>query len=122
MIMLSIVLSTPSNAASIVFPCLILAIRVPSKIGGLKERSYKRRIYIQVLKTPKEKMVEVREFLRAKDGMPHVLVAGFTVVLINYSVYGIKAQTPHILLSHSAKFYHECVASRAWHRSAWTTA
>ena len=65
--MLSIVLLTPSNAALAVPPCLILAIRVSSKFGALVERFYKKRIYLQVLKTPKQKKAEVREFLRAKE-------------------------------------------------------
>ena len=67
MIMLSIVLLTPLNAASAVPPCLILAIRVSSKFGALGERFYKKRIYLKALKTPKQKKVEVREFLRAKE-------------------------------------------------------
>jgi hypothetical protein len=41
--------------------------RVSSKFGALRERFYKKRIYLQVLKTPKQKKAEVREFLRAKQ-------------------------------------------------------
>jgi membrane-bound acyltransferase YfiQ involved in biofilm formation len=67
MIILSIVLLTPSNAALAVPLCLILAMRVSSKFGALRERFYKKRIYLKVLKTPKQKKVEVREFLRAKE-------------------------------------------------------
>jgi hypothetical protein len=47
-------------------PCLIVTMRVSSKFGALRERPYKKRIYLQVLKTPKQKKAEVREFLRAK--------------------------------------------------------
>ena len=65
--MLSTVLLIASNAASAAPPCLILARRASSKIGALRERSYERRIHLQVLKTSKKKMMEVREFLRAKE-------------------------------------------------------
>jgi hypothetical protein len=67
MIILSIVLLTLLNTASVVPPCLILAIRVSSKFGALKERLYKKRIYLQVLKIPKQKKVEVWEFLRTEE-------------------------------------------------------
>jgi hypothetical protein len=75
-IMLSIVLSMPSNVALAASPCLILAIRVSSIIGALKERFYKRRIYLQILKTPKEKIVEVREFSVQRSDTPHVFSYG----------------------------------------------
>jgi hypothetical protein len=41
--------------------------RVSSESGALKERFYTKRIYLQVLKTAKQKKVEVREFLRAEE-------------------------------------------------------
>ena len=66
-LILSIVLSAPPNATSAAPPCLILATKVSSKIGELKARFFKRRIHLQVLKTPRERMVDVREFLRAKE-------------------------------------------------------
>jgi hypothetical protein len=65
--MLSIVLLTPSNAASTAPPCLILAMKVSSKFGAHKGRFYKKRIYLQVLKAPNTEKVEVREFLRAEE-------------------------------------------------------
>jgi hypothetical protein len=60
--MVSIVLSTPSNAASAVPPCLNLAMRVSSKFGAFETRFYKKRIYLQDLKTSKQRKVEVEEF------------------------------------------------------------
>jgi hypothetical protein len=44
-----------------------VAIRVSSKFGALKERFYKKRRYLQVLKTPKQSKAEVWEFLRVKE-------------------------------------------------------
>jgi hypothetical protein len=41
--------------------------RVSLKFGALRERFYNRRVYLQVLKTPKQKKAEVWEFLRAKE-------------------------------------------------------
>jgi hypothetical protein len=75
--MLSIVLSTPSNAASAVPPCLILAMRVASQFGALQARFYKERIYLQDLKTFKQRKVEVQEFSVRWSDTPHILVAGF---------------------------------------------
>jgi hypothetical protein len=44
-----------------------VARRVSSKFRTLGERFYKKRIYLQVLKTPKQKKAEVQEFLCAKE-------------------------------------------------------
>jgi hypothetical protein len=72
LIMLSIVSLTPSIAASAVPPCLIATIRVSSKFGALRERFYNERIYLQVLKTPREENKEVRELLRAEGVTCHM--------------------------------------------------
>jgi hypothetical protein len=54
LIMLSIVLITLPIAALAVPPCLITIIKVSSKIGALRERSYDKRIWLQILKKLRE--------------------------------------------------------------------
>jgi hypothetical protein len=64
--MLSILSLTPSIAASYVPPCLIATVRVSSKFGALRERFYRERIWLQVLKTFREENEDVRELRRAR--------------------------------------------------------
>jgi hypothetical protein len=52
--MLLIVLITRLIAASAVSSCLIVTIKVFSKFGALKERSYHEIIWLQILKTLRE--------------------------------------------------------------------
>jgi hypothetical protein len=58
---LSIVSITPLIATSAILPCLIATIKVFSKFGALKERSYHEIIWLQILKTLREKKNAVRE-------------------------------------------------------------
>jgi len=64
--MLSIISLTPSIVASAVPPYLIATIKDFLKFGAFRERFYSERIYLQVLKTSREKNEEIRELLRAK--------------------------------------------------------
>ena len=50
--------------ASAIPPCLIATIKVFSKFGALKERSYHEIIWLQILKTLREEKNAVRECLR----------------------------------------------------------
>ena len=65
--MLLIVLFTPSIAASAIPPCLIATIKVFSKFGALKERSYHEIIWLQILKTLREEKNAVRELRRCDE-------------------------------------------------------
>jgi hypothetical protein len=65
--MLSIVLITPPIAAFAVPPCLIATIKVFSKFGALEERSYNEIIWLQSLKTLREKKDVVRELRRCDE-------------------------------------------------------
>jgi hypothetical protein len=65
--MLLIVLITPLIAALAVPPCLIATIKVFSKFGALKERSYHEIIWLQILKTPREGKNAVRELRRCDE-------------------------------------------------------
>ena len=69
--MLSIVLITPPIAASAVPPCLIATIKVFSKFGALKERSYHEIIWLQILKTLREEKNAVRELRRCDETVHH---------------------------------------------------
>jgi hypothetical protein len=64
--MMSIVSITPPIAAFAVPPCLIATIKVFSKFGALEERSSCEIIWLQILKTLREKKNVVRE-LRRRD-------------------------------------------------------
>jgi hypothetical protein len=66
--MLLIVLITLLIAASAIPPYLIATIRVSSKFGALGKRSYKERIWLQVLKILREEGGAVRELRRARRG------------------------------------------------------
>jgi hypothetical protein len=52
--------------------------RVSSKFGALQERFYKKRIYLQVLKTPKQQRWKSGSFSVRRSDTPHVVVAGFS--------------------------------------------
>jgi len=65
--MLSIVLITLLIAALAVPPYLIATIRVFSKFGALRERSYNERIWLQILKKLREGKNVVREFHRCEE-------------------------------------------------------
>jgi hypothetical protein len=69
--MLSIILIMPPIAASAVPPCLIVTIKVFSKFGALKERSYYEIIWLQILKTLREKRIQSESYADAMRG-PHV--------------------------------------------------
>jgi hypothetical protein len=66
--MLSIVSITPLIAALAVPPCLIATIKVSSKFGALRERFHKERIWLQVLKTPREENNVVWELRHVRRG------------------------------------------------------
>ena len=59
--MLLIVLIMPPITAFAIPPCLIAIIKVFSKFGAFKERSYHKIIWLQILKTFKEEKNAVRE-------------------------------------------------------------
>jgi hypothetical protein len=84
--MLSIVLITPLIAALAVSPCLIATIRVFSKFGALRERSYNERIWLQILKKLREGKNAVREFRRCEERghMFRCLVICINLVKIYY--------------------------------------
>jgi hypothetical protein len=65
--MLSIVSITPLIATSASPPCLIATIKVFSKFGVLKERSYHEIIWLQVLKILREEKNAVRELRRCDE-------------------------------------------------------
>ena len=66
LIMLLIVSITLLIAALAVPPCLIATIKVSSKFGALGERFHEERIWLQVLKTPREENNAVRELHRVR--------------------------------------------------------
>jgi hypothetical protein len=65
--MLLIILITPPIAVSAIPPYLIATIKVFSKFGALKERSYHEIIWHQILKTPREGKNAVRELRRCDE-------------------------------------------------------
>jgi hypothetical protein len=71
LIILLIVSITPPIAAFAVPPCLIVTIKVFLKFGALKERSYHKIIWLQILKTLREKKNAVQE-LRRCDKRVHM--------------------------------------------------
>ena len=96
--MLSIVLITPLIAALAVPPCLIANIGISSKFGALGERSYNKRIWLQILKKLREGKNVVQEFRRCKE-RGHMFWC--LVIYINLvKIYYIHA---YILLSHDSQ-------------------
>lgn len=66
--MLSIFLSIVLIAASADLPCLIATIKVSSNFGALGERFYIKRIWLQILKTLKEEIMQSGSFSDVKRG------------------------------------------------------
>ena len=69
LIMLSIVLILPLITASASPPCLIITTGVFVKFGALRERFYKERIQLQVLKMLSEEKSTFRELRRSRRGV-----------------------------------------------------
>jgi hypothetical protein len=113
--MLLIVLITSLIAALVVPPCLITTIKVFSKFGALRERSYNERIWLQILKKLKEGKNVVREFRRCEE-RGHMFRC--LVICINLvKIYYVHARARYILLSHYSEA-RSCVwrrMSRVWH-------
>src|SRR5690242_16836089 len=97
----------PLIAASAVPPCLIVTIKVFSKFGALKERSYHKTIWLQILKTLREEKNAVRE-LRRRDKRVHIFQC--LVMCISLSkIYYVHARAPYNLLMHDSGIV-TCVA------------
>ena len=67
--MLLIVSIMPLIATSAIPPCLVATIKVISKFGALKERSYYEIIWPQILKTVRGEKNAVRELSRCDEGV-----------------------------------------------------
>jgi hypothetical protein len=96
--MLSIISITPPIAASAIPPYLIDPIKVFSKFGALKERSYYEIIWLQLLKTLREEKNTVPEFRCAIRGF-----ACFSALVIHISrdkIYYVHARARYNLPRH----------------------
>jgi len=94
-------LITPPIAALAVPPCLIATIRVFSKFGALGERSYNKRIWLQILKKLREGKNAVQEFRRCEE-RGHMFRC--LVICINLvKIYYVHARARYILLSHDSQ-------------------
>jgi hypothetical protein len=101
LIILLIFLITLPIAASAVPPCLIATIKVFSKFGALKERSYYERIWLQILKTLREEKNVVRELHRCDERVYMFLCLVMYISLDK--IYYVHAQARYILLSHDSQ-------------------
>src|ERR1700688_4471237 len=98
----------PPIAALAVPPCLITTIRVFSKFGALRERSYNERIWLQILKKLRGGKNAVREFRRCEE-RGHMFRC--LVICINLvKIYYVHARARYILLSYDSSSLITCVA------------
>ena len=106
LIILSILSITPLIATFVVPPCLIATIKVFSKFGVLKERSYLEILWLQILKTPREEKNTVRE-LRRCDERVHMFQC-LVIYIRRDKIYYIHAQARYIHLATILRPSHVC--------------
>jgi hypothetical protein len=101
-----IILITLPIAPFAVPPCLITTIKVFSKFGALKERSYYEIIWLQILKTPREEKNIVRELRRCNKRV-HMFQC-LVIYIRRDKIYYVHARARYIHLATILRPSHVC--------------